>query len=552
MIRVCRALAALLLAWSLLGPAPVARAQEAASLAELWQHVEAKVRAGAWQEARPLLEKLAPQNPVEARLWLALAQARYHTKEYRQAIVAYEKAIDLRAGYPAESAYGVARCHARLGDDATALEWLQKALKMGLRDLGKVRADADLKALHADRTFQELVALVDTTKMSRDEGWRYDLKLLAREIMRLHFNPYRLHKRAEFDSYVRQLDEEIPRLKDEHIMARFMKLARMAGDGHTFVRPGGAPLSLPVQLFQFEEGVFVTAAHPEYASLAGAQVLRIGKHATADVLRALEDIISRDNPMGLKAMGPALMTYPRALYGLDLIPDPDKATLTVRDGDGTERTVTLSAGDAKADAKWLTPRKDAKLPEPLYLKNRQGAYWFEQLPEHKLVYCQYNGVRNDPKEPFEKFCQRLFEFIEKNDVDKLAIDLRWNGGGNSILNKPLIHGLIRSDKINQRGKLFVIIGRHTFSAAQNCATDIEMHTKALFVGEPTGSSPNFIGETVRLTLPYSKMTGSISDLYWGRSWPMDYRTWIAPQLYAPPSFALYKANRDPALEAVLK
>jgi hypothetical protein len=47
------------------------------------------------------------------------------------------------------------------------------------------------------------------------------------------------------------------------------------------------------------------------------------------------------------------------------------------------------------------------------------------------------------------------------------------------------------------------------------------------------------------------MRGSISDLYWQSSWPLDYRTWIAPLLYAPPSFALYRANRDPALEAIL-
>ena len=97
----------------------------------------------------------------------------------------------------------------------------------------------------------------------------------------------------------------------------------------------------------------------------------------------------------------------------------------------------------------------------------------------------------------------------------------------------------------------MIIGRGTFSAAQNCTTDIEMHTKAIFAGEPSGSSPNFIGESIPFALPYSKMTGTVSDLYWVRSWPMDYRPWIAPQLYAPPTFALFKENRDPALEAIL-
>jgi hypothetical protein len=32
---------------------------------------------------------------------------------------------------------------------------------------------------------------------------------------------------------------------------------------------------------------------------------------------------------------------------------------------------------------------------------------------------------------------------------------------------------------------------------------------------------------------------------------MDYRVWISPQLYAPPSFELYRANRDPAMEAIM-
>jgi hypothetical protein len=97
----------------------------------------------------------------------------------------------------------------------------------------------------------------------------------------------------------------------------------------------------------------------------------------------------------------------------------------------------------------------------------------------------------------------------------------------------------------------VIIGRQTFSAAMNGAAEIERHTNAIFVGEPTGSSPNFVGETIPVNLPYSKMRGSISDLYWQSSVAMDYRTWISPLVYAPPSFVVYAANRDPAMEAIM-
>jgi hypothetical protein len=173
------------------------------------------------------------------------------------------------------------------------------------------------------------------------------------------------------------------------------------------------------------------------------------------------------------------------------------------------------------------------------------------LPDSKTVYFQYNAVLNQSKEPLEKFCKRLFEFIDQHDVDRLVIDMRWNGGGNNFLNRPLVGGLMRCDKVNQRGKLFVIVGRNTFSAAQCGATQIERYTNALFVGEPTGSRPNFVGETCLLDLPYSKMLASISDLFWQNSVAMDYRTWIGPQIYTPPTFETYRARRDPAMEAVL-
>jgi hypothetical protein len=133
----------------------------------------------------------------------------------------------------------------------------------------------------------------------------------------------------------------------------------------------------------------------------------------------------------------------------------------------------------------------------------------------------------------------------------LVIDLRWNGGGNTFLAQPLLHHLIGCARIRRRGGLFVIIGRGTFSAAQNTATAIQRETEAVFVGEPTGSRPNFTGETSTFELPYSKTIANVSDLYWQTSWPVDYRPWIAPDLYAPPTFAAYRQNRDPAMEAIL-
>jgi hypothetical protein len=159
-------------------------------------------------------------------------------------------------------------------------------------------------------------------------------------------------------------------------------------------------------------------------------------------------------------------------------------------------------------------------------------------------------VGNKPDETLAKFCSRLFSFINEHPVQYLVIDMRNNGGGNNYLNRSLIHGLIRCDKINQPGRLFVLVGRRTFSAAMNCSVDIERNTNAIFVGEPTGSSPNFVGETTVLTLPCSGLRLSCSSLYWQSSTATDRRTWIAPEVAAEPSLDAFVNNRDPGLEAV--
>jgi hypothetical protein len=351
---------------------------------------------------------------------------------------------------------------------------------------------------------------------------------------------------------VKKLSDEVSKLTDAQIITGLFKMTRMPGDGHTTVR--NAPQfqkQLPVQFYLFNEGLFITAAAPEQADLAGAQVLKIGDSPVDKVIETLDPLISRDNTMWIKFVAPNFMRNPIMLNGVGIIPDTEKANITVRDAGGNTRSVTLSATAGQPLPTWVTARKDATNPEPLYLKNRRTPYWYEYLPDSKTVFFQYNQVGNKADEPLTAFCEKLFKFINENEVERLVIDMRWNGGGNNFLNRPLVQGLIRNEKINKRGKLFVIVGRNTFSAAMNGATEIEQQTSAIFVGEPTGSAPNFVGETIGFELPYSKVSGSISDLYWQKSTAMDYRTWIGPTIYAPPSFELFKANRDPAMEAIL-
>jgi hypothetical protein len=132
-----------------------------------------------------------------------------------------------------------------------------------------------------------------------------------------------------------------------------------------------------------------------------------------------------------------------------------------------------------------------------------------------------------------------------------VIDLRNNGGGNNGLNRDVIKGILKS-KIDERGRLFVITGRATFSAAQNLVSDFENWTNAIFVGEPTAGHPNHYGDARAITLPNSKISVRISTIHWQDVDPRDNRPWTAPEIAAPLTFEEYRKGIDPAMTAIVE
>lgn len=528
---------------------------------------EARSAAAEWDAAALLWERIVAINPVAGHFWAHLAEARYHTNDYRGAAAAYAQAFALRDGYPSETAYQLACCYAHLDELAAARDWLERALALGLRNLNQVQTDDTLARLREDDDLRERIGLIDTDGMSRDDGWRTDLRFLTREVKRRAYTPFRHGLDEQFDASVEKLNHSISDLTDLQVIVELTRLLCLLGDGHAAVYPrkGNQEFrqTLPVQFYRFAEGLFIVAADPQYEDLLGAEVLQFDDRPVEEVMVAVNLLLPRDNENGQwpKHLMPRRLQEGPLLHALGLTADPHRVALTIRDLDGVVRTATLATnpGSRPLDREntfpcspegWVRFPATLSPPLPRYLRNVDAPYWFEYLGDDRIVYLQFNAVQDHPAESLADFSERLFGVIDDHVVDTLVIDIRWNGGGNTFLLLPLLHRLIGST-INARGRLFVIIGRGTFSAAQNFTSLLEKHTEAIFVGEPTGSSPTFVGETVEFELPYSKSWVNVSDLLWQGTWPMDYRIWIAPTLYAPPTFAAFRENRDPAFEAIL-
>ena len=507
-----------------------------------------------WGKAAAAYEQIVQANPHNGQHWHNYAFALHSLKRYDEAIKAWTKSIEF--GFqPATGLYNLACAHALAGHKDEALAGLQKAVDAGFGQEELIRTDTDLNPIRDDPRYKKIVGS-PPEGLSREDRWRYDLDYLVRRMEKVHYNLYAKVSREKFREAIDDLKSRINTLKDEEMVVGIQRILALVGDGHTVMmwrsRDDKPTLRYPVELYLYKEGLFVRAASAEHSDLVGSRVVRIGSASADEALAAVEPLCSRDNAMGVKLESPALLRHPAALSYVKIAEDLTHVPLVVKKPNGEEATVDLKPVpiNRAIEKKFVKANVNAKPPEPISFKKNDDPFWFEYLPDRKLVYFQFNAVAKKPEEPLEKFCGRLFAFINKNPVEHLIIDMRNNSGGNNYLNRPLVHGLIRSDKVNRPGHLFVLVGRRTFSAAMNGSVDIERNTHAIFAGEPTGSSPNFVGETTIITLPCSNVRFSCSSLYWQSSVATDRRTWIAPELVAEPSIEAFAANRDPGLEAI--
>jgi hypothetical protein len=267
-------------------------------------------------------------------------------------------------------------------------------------------------------------------------------------------------------------------------------------------------------------------------SLIGSRLVSVGNATVDEAYERIRTVVSNDNEAGVWLWSPVYFIMPEVLLGFGFIEDVAQPNFVLEQPDGRQITynppsLTSSAYD-RWNSGWIIgyPMQ----PTPLFQSNPGENFWYRYLEDSDTVYIQYNSVvaTTQSGESLSSFSREIAELVESEPVERVVVDLRHNGGGNNRTYTPLL-SLLRSEAVNQPGKLFVITGRFTFSAAMNFASDMEQQTEALFVGEPTGSRPNHLQD-------------STAD---------DTREWIEPDIPVLLTSADFFARRDPVLEAIL-
>ncbi|MCH8905226.1 MAG: tetratricopeptide repeat protein [Bacteroidetes bacterium] len=344
-------------------------------------------------------------------------------------------------------------------------------------------------------------------------------------------------------------------MKEHQIKVGIAEIVALFGYGHTnlWLRDYR---QIPLNLYWFEEGIYVQGVHKDYKRALRARVVKIGDMTIEKALAAIKPVLSVENDQYFKANGLFYLGTPEVLHAKRVIKNLKSVKYTFeKDGKLFNMTfkpsglgnISYKYGFVQTGGDWLSVRPtDAT---PLWLKYLDRNYYYEYLPESKSVYVRQSSVFND-SESIKDFYARVFRFIEENEVERLIIDLRLNGGGNNFNNKAVITGIMKSEKINQPGRLFVVLGRRTFSAAQNLVNEMENYTEVIFVGEPTAENVNFFGDTNIERLPNSDLPIRLSHAWWQDKPPWDKRQWTVPNYAVDLSFEDYITNHDPVMTVI--
>jgi hypothetical protein len=421
--------------------------------------------------------------------------------------------------------------------------------------LGPTQAPAGTSTPGTAAATTQPATIVPSPTQDRVAGWRSDISSLLPAMDAIHPNLAHGTSRAELDAAAAELIASVPTATDDELMVGVLRLVAMVSyagcDAHTgaFIwGTGSYPVdSLPLRLWLFEDDVVIVDALPPYEGLIRSRIDTIDGKPIADVLTALYPVIPRDNAQTLRLLAPRYLLLPQVLRGLGLTGDGD-VTLGVTDDAGARQTVDVAPIPMAAYNAWAGPYGLHLPADPnvLYLSRMDEALRWERLIDGETLFVQYNRVDPLPSATVSD----LKSALHAPDVTRVILDMRHNFGGEVSAIDPIL-SLFKDPAVDRPGRVSVITGRNTFSAASLMVARLDHDTRAQVVGEEMGGCPTAYGNSSDVTLPFSGIVVSVAGMLEVGVTSDDARQSIEPDLPAELTRSAWEDGRDPAREAIV-
>lgn len=430
------------------------------------------------------------------------------------------------------------------------------------------------------------------------EEMRADFDVLRRVVAESHPNPYRGITEAEAEKNWNRTRE---RIKKPLTQMEFLNLVNPVysqyNDGHTYLEipleseayksyKGRGGLFFPFKVWESGGRLFAAAALGMLELARGTEILEINGRAATEIYRDLTGAMSGDSPANKSASAMRLFSLmlwqrfdPGSEFTLKIRRPGRRRIETVKTpGISGERMEAIMFGDKAVDTYELTP---------------------------DVLVLEVNKMQSN--ERVRKFIDDAFARVKEKNYRALVIDIRRNGGGNSVVGDWVFRYLTRKnyrqsgvkeiklsayltennksyrewterlktqnpvegDRIVLRsddaedeaapdnarwvyeGKVYLLTAPRTYSSGFMMAETFKCYGFGEIVGEAPGSYRNLTGELMRFTLPKSKLVGYVASSHF---YPPCYQKaktdFLAPDREIKQTWEDLVAGKDTILEYI--
>lgn len=423
---------------------------------------------------------------------------------------------------------------------------------------------------------------------------RAELKWLVDTMREVGANPFAYCPQSRFDQLYKQALASFDRsLKAQGFFLKAAPLFAALNDAHVSLNIGyafeqwadGGGKVIPLLLAFDDDKAFVdTPTDPVLAK--GTQIESIDGIPASEIIGGLIALQGAQTPLLRSALAPALIRqFYYARYG-------ERASFKVT----AHSTVR---GDFEQQVSAL-PYKEL-YPGLALGAQRVIPYTFSRIADGRVGYIDYRQCRD--LAGFKNFLSNTFTDISQDSIDGLVIDIRQNGGGDSILNAELWkyvtskrfsngspvtmkvssrlkreYGFLRynmqyfppawfmrdgslltqdytwiaairpgANPLRYNGPVYLLIGTKTFSAAIDCAQEAKDYHLATLVGRETGEPLDTTGTAYEGYSPRIGVRFQFTTRYsWFPSHPRG--RGVVPDVTIIPTQSEIRLGNDPVLE----
>jgi hypothetical protein len=410
-----------------------------------------------------------------------------------------------------------------------------------------------------------LLCSISAAQQDKSQAWKSDIEYLKAELPKRHKNLFFKIDKTTFEGKLDELSNTLSNKIDSEIVISLQQIIAEMGDDHTSIEYQQILQSagiFPLSLYWFSDGLYVLSTLNKYESALGKRITAINDVPIAEVTARLSSLLPKTNDTLTKHRIPNMLPSIALLQHFEII-NGNSARFDFVDPNETETDLLIEELDYKAIGPNL--RFVGFTPEsyPMSWSNQRSMFWFRFIEDEGILYVQYNRcwskeleeqhglkARAEKMPSFDAFASQILAEMKKPEVRKFVFDIRFNPGGSSPQGTKLARKVSEIDNINQRGKIFVIIGKRTYSSAVINAIDFKNHTEAILVGEPTSGKPNHFGEVKKFKLPYSGLSVSYSTKYF--KYLDEDPNSLMPDIAVETTFSDFASGKDPVLDAIRK